>query len=89
MVTALNFERRDRVGLPLGLPLPFVRSPRRKVLQLSICLLLHSSAVALITTYLLIIRVLQGGNLVTYWGKWGSIEIERKKVHEFRGTLLW
>ena len=79
-VTTLNFERRDRVGLPLGLPLPFVRSPRLKVLQLSICLLLQSGAVALITSYLLIIRVLQGGNLVAYWGKWGSIEIERKKV---------
>ena len=76
------------IGLPLGLPLPFVRSPRRKVLQLSICLLLHSSAVALITSYLLIIRVLQGGNLVAYWGKWGSIAIERRRyAPEFRGTL--
>ena len=88
MVTALNFERKDRVGLPLGLPVPFVRSPRRKVLQLSICLLLHSSAVALITTYLLIIRVLQGGNLVAHLGEMGFNWDWKKKGKWVQGHLV-
>ena len=77
------------IGLPLGLPLPFVRSPRRKVLQLSICLLSHSSAVALITSYSIFeyfrgaIWLLIGRNVVQLRLK------EKRYAHQFRGTLLW